>query len=303
MGNSIRILFDGISFSGVYGRPWKTFVNDLWRETANDDLWNGAAAVAFYLTFSLFPALIFLLGLLPLLPFPGMREVILATMDDALPGDSANLIRATVEEVLLQHHTGLLSIGALLTLWAASSGIYALIQQLNFAFEVEENRPYWQVRLLAVGLFIGFGILTLFGFALVMLGDSLQHWLAVQVPWTASFSFLYSTARWLFVAVALSTAFSLIYYFGPAVERKFRFFTPGSLLGAVGIVLSSLLFKAYVRNFGNYNATYGSIGAVIVLMLWLNILGAVILLGSEVNAMLEAYCSETKANVRADPAA
>jgi len=284
-----RAPFDGISLRGVYGNSWKTFGKDLWQEINDDDVFNGAAAVAYYLTLAIFPAMIFLLSLLPYLPIANMQEVIMGFMSQILPGDTANMLRETVLGVVSKKNQGLLSVGALLTIWAASSGIYGLMQQLDITYDVKEARPFWKSRLTALMLVISFGLLTVAALAVIVGGDSLEKWLSAHTSWTGILSVVYGLVRWLFVAIALSMAFSLVYYFGPDVKRKFRFVTPGSALGVLVLLAASLLFKAYVRNFDNYNATYGSIGAVIVLMLWLNILGIVTLLGSEVNALLEHY--------------
>jgi membrane protein len=291
---SDRAPFGGLSFRGVYGRGWKTFGRDLWSEIYDDNVFDGAAALAYYLTLAIFPALIFLLSLMPYLPIDKLQDTVQAFLAQLLPGDTARMVKDTVNGVLEQKHQGLLSVGAVLTIWAASSGLYSLMQQLNVTYDVKEGRPYWKTRLTAFGLMIGFGLFTLVALALIVAGDSGEKWLAGQTHWGPWLSFGYQAARWLFVATALGFGFAIVYYFGPDVEQRFRFVTPGSVLSVALTLGASLAFKAYVDHFGNYNATYGGIGAVIVLMLWLNILGLVALLGSEVNALLEHYSPEGK---------
>ncbi len=295
MSIRVRAPFDGISLNGVYGRSWKTFFGDLWREMNEDDIFNGAAAVAYYFTLAIFPAMIFLLSLLPYLPIENMQGMVMGFLDQILPGDTATMLRDTVQGVVSTKREGLLSIGALLTVWAASSGVYGLMQQLDITYDVKEARPFWKSRLTAFLLVISFGVLTVAALTLIMGGDAFERWLAAtDLNWNNLLSAAYGVVRWVFVAFALSLAFSIVYYFGPDVQQKFRFVTPGSALAVVVLLGASLLFKAYVKNFGNYNATYGGIGAVIVLMLWLNILGLVALVGSEVNALLEHYSPEGK---------
>lgn len=289
-----RAPFDGFAVSGIYGRPWKTFFKDLWSEINEDDVFNGAAAVAYYFTLAIFPAMIFLLSLIPYLPIENMQATVMGFVDQILPGDTAVMLRETVQGVVLNKREGLLSIGAVLTIWAASSGLYGLMQQLDVTYDVKESRPFWKSRLTAFLLVLSFGVLTIASLAVIMGGDSLQNWLATHTSWSGALSFVYSAVRWIFVATALSLGFSLVYYFGPNVKQEFRFVTPGSIFAVIGLLAASLLFKTYVVNFGNYNATYGGIGAVIVLMLWLNILGVVALLGSEINALLEHYSPEGK---------
>lgn len=248
---------------------------------------NGSATVAFYLTFAIFPALIFLLSLLPYLPMKSMNEVVMQALFQLLPRDSASMLQDTVEGVVTKKHQGVLSIGAALTLWSASTGIYSLMQQLNITRGVPERRSYLRTRVIALLLVIAFGFFAVLSFALLMGGDALDRILTGALPWwTGMISLAYQAARWLFTAIALSTAFSLVNHFGPDVKQEFRLLSPGSALASALFLASSLLFKAYVTNFGNYNAMYGGIGAVIVLMLWLNLLGFVTLLGSEVNTLL-----------------
>lgn len=287
---SDRQPFAGISFRGIYKRSWKTFAKDIWNEMNNDDVFNGAASMAFYFTFAIFPALIFLLGVLPYLPIPNMQATVMDFLNEYLPGDSATLVRNTVLEIVGQKKESILSIGALLTIWAASSGAYALMQQLDITYGVRSTRPYWKSRLIAFQLVVSFAVLTTIALAAIMGGDALQKWLSTTWIWNSTFDLVYSIVRWLLVAAAWLANFSLVFYYGPDVRQKYRFITPGSVVAVVLLSAASLLFKAYIENFGNYNATYGSLGAVIVLMLWLNIMGVVLLLGSEVNSLLDAYC-------------
>lgn len=289
-----RAPFDGISPRGFYDKSWVQIGRDLWNEISEDNVFNGAATLGFYLTLAIFPAMIFLLNLLPYLPIENLQQQIVANINRMLPGESARMLIDTVNGIVDEKREGLLSIGVVLTIWAASSGIYAMMQQLNITYGVEERRPFWKARGTAILLVLGFGVFTLLALSGILIGDQLKAWLAANVPWNQAFSLLYEMGRWALVLVAFSLAFSLLYYFGPDVEQSFRFATPGSVLAVVLTLAASFAFKLYVENFGNYNATYGSIGAVIVLMLWLNILGLVTLLGSEVNALLEHYSPEGK---------
>jgi membrane protein len=290
----MRAPFDGISFRGVYGRSWRQFGIDLWKETSEDNIFNGAAALGFYLTLAIFPALIFLLNLIPYLPIENLQGEVFRQLDQLLPAESAKMLSDTVVGIVSTKNEGLLSIGAVLTVWAASSGIYALMQQLNITYDVEEGRPFWKARLVALGLVVVFGLLTVSALTLVVAGDAFKSWLTGQVFWNGAFSVAYDIARWAIVFVALSLAFSLMFYLAPNVRQEFRFVTPGSAFAVVLLLAASLVFKAYISRFADYNATYGSIGTVIVLMIWLNIMGLVTLLGSEINALLEHYSPEGK---------
>jgi membrane protein len=270
------------------------FAKDLYNETSEDNLFNGAAALAYYFFFALFPAMIFLLSLLPYLPIQNLHQAVMDFMQQVLPGDAAKAIEGVVAEVTLNTHNGLLSVGALLTIWAASSGVYAVMQQLNTTYDVRETRPFWKVRGIAVLLTIFMAVMIVGAFALIVFGGVLQNWLGNSLGLGDAILVFFAVLRWVIIATLLLGGFAIMYYFGPDVEQKFTFITPGALLGVIVLTATTLGFRYYVENFGNYAATYGSIGAVIILMLWLYISGTVILLGSEINALIEHYSPEGK---------
>ncbi|RZA09131.1 MAG: YihY/virulence factor BrkB family protein [Proteobacteria bacterium] len=279
----------GITLKGVHGASWKRFFADLWTEINEDNIFNGAAALAFYLTLAIFPALIFFLNLLPYLPIPDQSDQIYGLLRQAMPSDAASALTDTVKGIVTEKRQGLLSFGAIFTLWAAMSGMYAIMQQLNMTYDVVDGRGIIKVRLVALALTMGFASCLIGALLLTLLGDQLQNLLAVKYTLGAPLLILFQVVRWAIITLALSAAFAMIYYYGPDVKQEFRFITPGSIMGVLVLATASLGFKIYVENFGTYNATYGSIGAIIVLMLWLNIAGLVILFGSEVNALVEHY--------------
>lgn len=263
------------------------FLKDLNNEISDHNVYNGAAALAFYMMLSIFPAAIVVLGLLPYLPIPHLDQAIMDLVAQVLPRQSATLFTGVVKSVTSQRHGGLVSFGLLFLLWSASSGLYAIMQQLNITYEVKEGRPFWKVRATALLLMILFFILVVGGFGLIIGGGKIQGLLGNLIGWSGPLLVFFAIFRWVIVALLLLTAFATIYYFGPDVEQKFRFISPGSLFGVVFLALASIGFRVYVSNFSNYSATYGSLGAVIVLQMWFYIGGLIILAGSEVNVLLE----------------
>jgi membrane protein len=287
-------ILEGISRHGVYDKSWREFFRTLKEEIKQDYVFNGAAALAYYLMLAIFPAMIFLLNLLPYLPVPDIHGEIMALLHQMLPGETARFFTGTVQELVSDSRESLLSAGAVLTLWAASSGMHAIMNQLNITYDVEEGRSWLRARGTAVALTVSFGALVIGSFILILLGEALENWLSRSLGWSGPWLALFAVLRWLIILAAFCLAFAIIYFFGPDVEQDFKFITPGSLLGVILLVTVSLLFRAYVDNFGNYNKTYGSIGAVIVLMLWLYNSGLMILLGSEVNALIEHFSPDGK---------
>lgn len=278
----------------VLGVPIGQFIHDLRNEIEQDNVSNGAAALAYFLMLAIFPAGIVLLTLLPYLPIPDLDRAILNLLTQVLPAEAATAFTGVVQEVTSQRRGGLLSFGLLTTLWAASNGLYAIMQQLNVTYDVREGRPFWKVRGTALLLMVLFFALLVGGFGLIVFGGQLQSWAGALLGSSGPLLVLFAVIRWLIVAVLLLLGFAVTFYFGPDVEQRFRFVSPGAVLGVIALVLASLGFRFYVSNFGAYAATYGSLGAAIVLLLWLYIAGIVLLLGSEVNALVEHYAAAGK---------
>jgi membrane protein len=281
-----------------YGLGWKAFgrrfFSDLKEEIKNDNLSNGAAALAYYWMLAIFPAMIALLTLLPYLPIPNLQQSIMDLLNQALPGDTSRMFTGTVQQVVSERKGGLLSIGLLLTIWSASNGMFAIMQQLNMTYDVKEERPFFKVRGTAILLTFLVGLLFVAGLSLVIFGGVIQQFLGNLLGQGSFLTTVFAVLRWCIIGFSISLAFAMTYYFAPNVKQKFKFISPGSVLGVALMIAASLVFRVYVDHFGKFGATYGSIGAVIVLMLWLNITGFVILLGSEVNSLLEHYSSEGK---------
>ena len=279
----------------LHGVPLSRFIGDLKSSIADDNIFNGAAALAFFLTLSIFPAMIFLMAVLPYLPVQQIDRAIMDVLRQALPSDAATLFTDVVEEVTRERRGGLLSFGFVAALWAASSGMYAIMQQLNITYHVKEARSFVRARAVALGLTLLFGVLVVGAFSLIVTGGTIQDWIGDRFGTSDALLAAFSVFRWVMIVLALLLAFALIYYLAPNVEQKFAFITPGSVLATVLLLIASLGFSLYAARFGDYDATYGSIGAVILLMLWLYIAGLVILVGSEVNVLVEHYSPEGKA--------
>lgn len=265
-------------------RAWH-FWRRLYDAMDEHNVFNGAAAVAYYLTLSIFPAFIVVFTLIPYLPVQNVDREIMAILYDVLPMEVAQLLEGTVAEVTLQGRGGLLSFGVLFTLWTISTGMYATMQQLNVTYEIEERRGFIAARVTAILLSLVFVALVIGAMILIALGDVVEIWVLTRISGGEVVPLAFRLLRWGVVVFALLLSFALVYRFAPNVKRRFRILTPGSILGVFLLIVASVGFTQYIRNFGNYAATYGSLGAVIVLMLWLYIVGLVVLLGSEVNIL------------------
>jgi membrane protein len=280
------------------GVAWKRFAKNLYLEISNHHIFNGAAALAYYLMLSIFPSAIFLLSLLPFLPVPHLQQAIMDLLGQALPQQSAQLFTGVVNDVVSNRSGGLLSFGLIFLIWSGSSGLYAVMQQLNVTYGVKESRPFWKVRGTAILLMVVFFLLVVGAFSLIVFGGVLQNFVGSHLGWSKPLSFFFMVFHWVVVSAFLLLALAITYYFGPDVEQKFRFVTAGSVLGVILLVLASLGFRYYVAHFSNYSAAYGSLGAVIILQLWLYIVGIVLLVGWEVNMLVALHNPDFDANKR-----
>ena len=274
-------------------RPW-TLAKRVWREMNEDDVWGYAAQLAYYFLFSLFPFFIFLAALLAYIPIPNLLDQIMGLLGEFLPATVLDMIKGNVLELVTQPRGGLLSFGILLTLWIAASAIAAMIDSLNRAYGVREGRPFWKVRLVAIFLTIGLAALMLSSMVLLIFGSELGGIIAAKVGLGAAFDTAWQILRWPIIVFLMMLGAALIYYFAPDVEQEWRWITPGSVFAVLAWVAMSLLFSWYVDRFGNYNVTYGSIGAVIILLTWMYATGFFLLVGGEINAEIEHAATSGK---------
>jgi membrane protein len=181
---------------------------------------------------------------------------------------------------------GILTFGILGAIWSGSAAIVAIIGSLNRAYDIEEGRSWWRVRLTAIGLTIALAVFLLISFTLIVAGPAIAEQLASFLGFGLVFEWGWKVLQWPLAFMLVSTAIGLVYYFAPDADQDWVWITPGAVLGTVLWVLVSLGFKFYVAHFGDYN-TYGAVGSFIVLMLWFYISSLAILIGAELNAEIE----------------
>lgn len=258
----------------------------VWAEISDDNIWDAAAQLGYYFMLALFPLLIFLLSLVSVLrdridvvtPF-------MATLRNVMPGQAYQLIGTEIERILQSSNGGVFTLGMLGTVWAASSGVASLMGTLNRAYEAKETRGLVKLRIAAVGITVALVVLLLAGSVLLTMGDTIAGWAAgwLGLEWVAK---LVGTGiNYALGLGILFVAFEVVYYFGPNVpDQKWSWVSPGGIVGIGLFILASVGFSLYVRFNDSYSVTYGSIGAVIVLMLWLYLLGLSLLMGAEINS-------------------
>jgi membrane protein len=277
------------------GLGWKELARRVWREATEDEVFGRAAELSYYFLLALFPLLLFLTSLIGFIlgSGTGTRHALFDSLSRVMPPSAFQLIDSTMWEVSNAAGGGKLSFGILAALWAASNGMGAITQSLNVTYDLKETRPWWKTRLVAVGLTIGLSLLIIVALLIVLAGGGISEKLASSYGFGSAFIVTWKIVQWPAAFAFMILAFALIYYFAPDFrEQSWQWLTPGAAIGVVLWLIVSLAFRVYLHFFDSYSKTYGSLGAVIILMLWLYFTGAAILLGGEINSEIENAAAE-----------
>lgn len=243
-----------------------------------------AAGLSYYFILSLFPLLIAFAAALALVPLPHLFDQILTLMAKFIPSDSMGLVRAVLRDVITRHGGGILSVGIVLTIWAASGGVAALVEAVNVAYNLPDNRSFVRKRLLAIELMFAVGALAVLALALMVVGPGFGRWLAGKAGLGGVFVVLWPYLRWVLSIACAVLSIELIYMWAPSARRPFRSSLPGAIIALVTWLVLSSGLGLYLRNFGKLNKTYGTLAAAVALLLWLYWTAFAILVGAQFNA-------------------
>ena len=278
---------------GLAVSPWRLgglsaadLARQVYARVRQHDVFDRAASLSYYFLFALFPTLLFLTALLGLLPIPKLMDRLLDYITRMLPGDAASLLTRTLSEIVKGARGSLVSIGVLAALWGAASGMVSIRTALNVAWDARDARPWWRQRLDAVALTVWFSLFTLLALVLLVFGERMGEAVAGALGVGTVFTRGWNIARWPVILLLALLGITLVYHFAPAVRQRWHWVTPGSAFALVGWLVASYGLRLYVRYGGSYNATYGSIGGVILLMLWLYLSSLALLIGAEIDAVV-----------------
>jgi membrane protein len=270
-----------------------TFVKRVLQQVLEDNVLTWAAALAYSWLFALFPFAIFLLSLLPLLPERfrnGADQFISKGIEQTLVGESASVVKAEINRILQQPRAGLLSLGIILAIWAASSGMSATMAALDQAYDVTRPRPFWKQRLVAIVLTIVVATLILLVMVLLPIGTAVIGWLDRLGVLLGMSRVILEICRFTLGTLLLFTVLGAIYHFGPSVRRKFHLVTAGSVFCISVWVLVAFGFRYYLTVLGggqSYSKTYGTVGGIAILLLIFYVDAVVLLVGAEINSELD----------------
>lgn len=266
----------------------KCGIINMLKKALSDDILALSSQLAYGLLFAFFPFLIFLMTIV------GYSYIktsdIMNNLKIIIPTDAYALANRAVSEVVRRRSGGLLSISIILTIWSASSGFNAVIKGLNKAYNEKECRGIVKVQLISLAFTFALVIVVMFSVFLLIFGDTNIYFLINWFGFPDKFKILWNFTKYILSVVIMVSIFASLYRYAPCKKHSWRDVMPGALFSSLGWILASLCFSFYVNNFGNYSKLYGSIGAVIILMIWLLITAIVIILGGEINSVLMKKC-------------
>jgi membrane protein len=275
--------------------PWKLggltplqLVNRVYHEINDDEVLTRSAALAYYFVSALFPMIFFLMAMLGLFAQShDLQSSLLNYTARFMPGDAYKLVQKTLQEVA-NSSTGLkLAFGLALALWSGAGGVVSIIDALNRCYHVKDSRPFWKQRLIALGLTVGIAALTIVALTIVLYGGDIADFVGSHLGLSNVTVIAWHIVQWPIALFFVVLSFALLYFWGPDTKQQWQWITPGAVVGVLTWIGASLLFRVYLHFFNSYSKTYGSLGAVIVLLLWLYISGLAILVGGEINSEIE----------------
>jgi membrane protein len=276
-----RLVFDTASLS------WSELARRTWRDAVEDDVLGLAAQLSYYFFLALFPAVLFLLAVASFFPLSNITDDVGRALGPFVSAQVLALIQEQMQRLANNENGGLLTFGVAGALWSSSAAIVSIVGALNRAYDIEEGRPWWKVRLVAIGLTLGVALIVLVALSLVLVGPTVAEKLGQTTGWGAPFEWTWLILQWPLAFLLVTTGIGLVYYFGPDADQDWAWITPGAVAATLLWLLVSLVFKFYVANFTDYEGSYGTVGGVIVVLLWFYVSGIAILTGAELNAEIE----------------
>jgi membrane protein len=284
-----------MAIPGPRGMTLARFFSELYHETIANQLFDVAAQLAYNALLGLFPFIIFLITVLAFLPLKGAADELARLIHEIAPTEAAPLLDQTMRAVVTNRHGRLLAVSLVGSMWAASSGVAALTSALNRAYDTRETRSWFRVRLQSLVITLFSVVMLVVGAVALLVGpgvvEHLAEWFHLgSLPLT-----LYYWLRWPSIVVVMSLMLAVLYWACPNLHQRFRLLTPGSVVAIPLWIGVSLGFNAYVNTLGSgsINRTYGALGAGVVLMLWIYLSSLIVLLGGEMNAILERASPES----------
>lgn len=278
----------GVVLPGFSPLPLYTIATFFFQEIAKDSLINKASSLAYNFMLAIFPAIIFLFTLIPYIPIENFQEQLLSLIALVFPEKAFIAVESTVEDIVKNQNSSLLSFGFLAALFFSTNGVHNLMQAFNKSSLQVESRSWLKQRFVSLNLTILIAFALIFGLGIMTVGEFVISFLKSKLEFKDAFWLhLIDLVRWIILVAVYFTTISILYRYGPAHPKKWRLFSAGSWLATILAVLTFWGFAFYINNFGSYNKLYGSIGTLIVIMIWMYLNSLIILIGFELNASID----------------
>lgn len=245
-----------------------------------------ASSLAFNFFLAFFPSIIVLFTIIPYIPIPNLHATLLELLSTILPPSTNELAFATIEDIINNPRTGLLSIGFILTIYFATNGVNSLIEAFNSSYHINETRTLLKQRILSLGITFLLSCMLIITIGLIIFTKlAVNHLISAGLIKENALE-LILFGKWLIIFTMLFVGISVIFHFGPALKKKWKLLTPGPIISTILIIITSIMFNYYINNFAEYNKIYGSIGTLMIILIWMYLNSIILLIGFELNASI-----------------
>ena len=266
---------------------WSQVMKRTVKDLRDDHCLGLAAQLAYYFLLALFPALLFFVVLIGYLPVENEVSALLAALATVAPRELLELLHGQLTQIAGRSSVSLLTLGVLGALWSSSSAMVAIIDALNRAYDVAEWRPWWKRRLVAIVLTVALALFIIVSLAFILIGPAMASRAAEWLRLAPVVALMWGLVRWPVMIFCVVLGVDLVYHFAPNRRGRWVWITPGAVLATTLWIVSSFAFKLYSSNFAHFTVTYGAIGGAIVTMLWFYVSSVAILIGAEMNGVIE----------------
>jgi len=282
-----RIITKKIILPGFDGMPLYDVIIFFVRGLMDGAITTRASSIAFKFFLAIFPAIIFVFTLIPYIPIHNFQKTLLDTLQASVPDNFYSLLSSTITDIISRQNGGLLSFGFIMALYFSSNGILGVIVAFNKTSHSIETRKWWQQYMISIVLTVILVLIVVVSTGLILMGTiGMKYLITAHILKKSLVLYLIKYGRWIIVLLMVFFGASFLYYLGPAKKLRFRFISAGSTLATLLFIATTSGFNYYVNNFARYNALYGSIGTIIVIMMWLYLNSIALLVGFELNASI-----------------
>ena len=266
----------------------------FWKGLMEGAITTRASSLAFNFFLAFFPSIIVFFTLIPYIPIEGLQETLMELLAVVLPPSTNEITFTTLDDIINNPRGGLLSLGFILALYFSTNGINSLIEAFNSSYHIREIRPLIQQRILSLGLTLLLSVMLIIAIGLIIFGTVVVNYLVENSIITSSAADLIIYGKWMVMLAMLFFGISILFHLGPALKSKWKFFTPGSIFATIFIIITSIGFNYYINNFSQYNKIYGSIGTLMIILLWMYFNSIILLTGFELNASISNAKQKSK---------